>query len=512
MPVRITGLGSGLDIDSLVKQQMQIKRIPIDTKKQKLTWLTWQRDAYRDMNTQVSSFLTEARKLTLESTFLAKTASLSTDDAQKVTVKPNPSAVNGNFTLQVKQIAKNAMMASSAALGVASDTTQAIATADVTLTVTGELGSKAISITNGDNINQIVSKINAESANTGVKASYDQLSDKLMLVSTQTGLAAKIQLDSNDVNFLDKLKLAAPGATTTGTVTGQDAIVNFNGMGDTSVRSNTFTMNNITFTLLKDPDLAGDSDYTINASITSDVDSVVNTIKGVFDKYNELIASMNSKLNEPRYRDYPPLTDTQKQDMKDSDIELWEQKAKSGLLRGDTVIQSGLDKMRRNLADIVSGIGAGQFDSLADIGITTAPSDGTNSYAYQENGKIYIDETKLRNALETSPEQVATLFTKDGARDASGRLITGQDAGIGTRLFETVNSDIIKGLTEKTQIVPTKSYLQRQIDDYTSQIAREEYDLPAYEQQLYSQYAKLEQALNQLNSQGAYLSSFFQKG
>ncbi|MFY0543163.1 flagellar filament capping protein FliD [Brevibacillus sp. H7] len=510
MPVRITGLGSGLDIESLVKQQMQVKRIPIDTKQQKVTWLTWQRDAYRDMNTQVSSFLTETRKLTMESTFLAKKASLSTDDSQKVTVKPNPGAVNGNFTLKVTQIAKNAMMASSGSLGVASDTTQAVATSNLTLTVTGELGVKAISITNGDNINQIVSKINAESANTGVKASYDQLSDKLTLISTQTGDDAIIQLDSSDANFLNKLGLAALGATTTGQVTGQDAKVDFNGMGITSVRSNTFTMNNISFTLLKDPATLGVADYTINASITSDVDSVVNTIKGVFDKYNELIASMNNKLNEPRYRNYLPLTDTQKQEMKDSEIELWEQKAKSGLLRGDTVMKSGLDKMRRNLADIVSGIGAGQFDSLADIGITTTPSGGSNLYAYQENGKIYIDETKLRSALETSPEQVATLFTKDGARDASGRLITGLDAGIGTRLYETVNSDIIKRLTEKTQIVPTKSYLQRQIDDYTSQIAREEYDLPAYEQKLYSQYAKLEQALNQLNSQGAYLSSFFQ--
>jgi len=511
MTVRITGLGSGLDIESLVKQQMQAKRIPIDQKKQKLTWLTWQRDAYRDMNKEVSSFLSEARKLTFESTFLTKKSTVSTEDSQKVTVNPNPGAVDGNFTLKVKQIAKNAMMASSGTLGVGSNPSQGLATSAVTLTVTGELGVKPVSIAAGDSINAIVSKINAESSNTGVKATYDGLSDKLTLVSTQTGQDAKIQLDAaGDVDFLSKLKLASAGATTTGIKTGQNAIVDFNNTGDTVVRTNSFTLNNISFTLLKDPATMGVTDYTINASVNGDVDSVVETIKGIFDKYNELIDKMNSKVDETRYRSYLPLTDDQKVDMKEKDIELWEEKAKSGLLRGDSVMKNGLERMRRDLSAMVSGITGGQFDSLEDIGISTRQSDGKNSYAYQEKGKIYVDETKLKAALTASPEQVSQLFTKDGARDASGKLVTGADAGIGTRLFETLNVELIPGLTAKTQLVPTQSYLLRQIDDYTKQIDKAESGLSRYEQNLYSQYSRLETALNKLNSQGSYLSSFFQ--
>lgn len=512
MPMRIPGLGSGLDIESIVQQQMKAKRIPIDLKKQKMTYFSWQRDAYREMNTEVSAFNTVALKLKLESTFLAKKASLTIDDSQKVLVNPSPNAVNGNFTLKVKQIAKNAMLTSNAVLGLSSDPNQAVATSNLTIKVTGELGNKDISISNGDNINQIVSKINAESSSTGVKATYDQLSDKLTLISTQTGEAAKVQLDvTGDNNFLDKLKLALAGQTTTGLIKGQDAIVNFNGTGDTKVRSNSFTLNNISFTLLKDPATMGVTDYTINASINSDIDTVVDTIKDFVNKYNELIDSSNKKLQEPRYRDYLPLTDDQKKDMKDRDIELWEEKAKSGLLRGDSVLQGGLDKMRRSLSDSVSGIAAGQFDSLADIGITTRPSDGTNNRAYLENGKLYIDEDKLRKALTDAPDQVALLFTKDGTRDASGHLTTGADAGVGTRLYSDVN-DMISGLTQKTQTVPTQSFLNRQIDDYTKQIARDEANLSIYEQELYSKYARLDKALSQLNSQGSYLSGFFQKG
>lgn len=514
MPIRISGLGSGLDIESIVTQMMQAKRIPIDRMKQKMTQLEWQRDAYRDMNTEMNNFLKEAQKLTLQSTFLAKKASLTSSDAERVQVTPTANAVSGNFTLQVKQVAKNATITSNAALGLSSDTSQAVATANTTLRITGELGVQDVSIANGDNINQIISKINEKTSTTGVKAIYDQLSDKLTLTSTQTGSVAKVKIeDLSATNILrDKLKIAVdPTPNDTGLVSGQDAIVNFNNTGDTTVRSNSFSLQNINFTLLKDPDTLGVADYTINASINSDVDKIVDTVKSVFDKYNELIVKVNSKLQEKKYRDFLPLTDAQKEEMKEKDIDLWEEKAKSGLLRGDSILRTGLDKMRRFLADGVSGIPVGQYDSLADIGITTSLSDGSNNLAYLENGKIYVDEDKLRNALTNSPDQVATLFTKDGARGSNGRLSTWNDAGVGTRLYEIVNYDIISGLTQKTQIVPTKSYLNREIDDYSKRINQAESGLSRYEQELYSRYSKMEEALNKLNSQSSYLASFFQK-
>ncbi|MED1872998.1 flagellar filament capping protein FliD [Brevibacillus borstelensis] len=509
MPTRITGLGSGLDIETLVQQQMQAKRIPIDLKRQKLTSLSWQRDAYREVNTQVSAFLNEVRNLRLESTFLAKKASMSTDDSQKVTVKPTSGSLNGNFTLEVKQLAKNATLISKDKLGIAGDTKQAVTAVQEELTISGELGEKKITIMAGDNISQIVGRINAETSSTGVKAVYDQFSDKLTFVSTQTGELSTVQVKGSSA-FLDKLQLEqAAGPGDTGVIKGVDAEVNFNGNGWAKVRSNSFTMNNINFTLLKDP---GATPYTINASVNSDVDKVVDSVKSFVTKYNDLIKNLNDKITEKKYRDYKPLTENQKKDMKEKDIELWEEKAKSGLLAGDSIIRGGLDRMRRALSDNLSGLPDGVIKSLADIGITTKPSDGTNTGAYKEQGKLYLDEDKLRQALTDYPDQVNNLFTKEGARDDKGRLINPSQAGIGTRLFDIVNMEIISGISEKTQTVPTQSPLNQLIDDYTKKIAREESELSKYEQKLYSQYARLEQALNKFNSQGSYLSSFFQKG
>lgn len=512
MPIRINGLGSsGLDIDTLVSQMVKAKQIPIDQMIQKKTYLEWKRDAYRSMNTEISSFMNEAFKLTLQSTFMAKKASMSASDAEKVLVSPTASAFTGNFTLKVTQLAKAATLTSSSALGVSANPSQALATADATLKITGETGSQSISILNGDNINQIVSKINDQSSLTGVKAVYDQISDKLTLVSTTTGSTAKVQIQETTAtatNILNNKLFIAPAATPTdtGAIMGQDAIVDLNGTGNVTVKSNSFTMNDINFTLLQDP--AG-TPYTVSGSINTDVDAIVSSIKGTFDKYNALIDKINSKVAEPKYRDYLPLTDTQKKEMKDADITLWNEKAQSGLLSNDSILTTGLVMMRNDLSDPVTGIPAGRYASLSDIGITTAP--GGNSQAYKENGKIYIDESKLRTALTNNPDQVAALFTKDGARDANGNLIAKSDAGIGIRLYETLKKNMVAELTQKTQIVPTRSSMNIQIDDYASRIIQKQAGLNDYEQQLYSQFATLQTALDKMNAQGSYLYSLFQK-
>jgi len=501
MTTRITGLGSsGLDIDTLVSQMMQAKRVPIDQMKQKMTYLSWQRDAYRDMNTDMSGFMNEAQKLTLQSTFMTKKATMSDTDSGKVQVTPTANSLVGNFTLEVDQIAKSASTSSSASIGAFSGQAGS-------LQVTGQLGTKQVDITAGDSVAAVASKINQQTSLTGVKAVYDQLSDKMTLVSSQTGSAAKIQVvETTSSTNLENLKLVGAGVKDTGLIPGQDAKVKFNSTNPldpaVSVGSNSFTLNGFNFTLLADP--AG-TPYTINASNNLDVDSVVNTIKGVFDKYNTLIDKANAKISEEKYRDYQPLTDDQKKDMKDSDITIWNQKAMSGLLKSDDIISAGLDTMRSNLSAAVSGLPA-PYNSLASIGITTAPTTGSSStQAYLENGKIYIDEDKLRTALTNAPDQVVALFTATGTQSANGR--PGPDAGIGTQLYSTLKSQIVSQLTEKTQIVPQKSYLNIQIDDYATRISEQEATLNDYEQQLYSNFTNMETALDNLNKQGSYLSS-----
>src|SRR5699024_10783660 len=113
------------------------------------------------------------------------------------------------------------------------------------------------------------------------------------------------------------------------------------------------------------------------------------------EKYNEVIDLLNGSQQEERYRDYPPLTDEQKKEMTDDQIEKWEEKAKSGILRGESVISSGLFDLRQSWYASVDTDGA--YDVITQIGIKT-------SNRYMDGGKLGIDEQKLRKALRENPD------------------------------------------------------------------------------------------------------------
>ena len=91
---------------------------------------------------------------------------------------------------------------------------------------------------------------------------------------------------------------------------------------------------------------------------------------------------INGKLTEKRYRDYPPLTDEQKADMKESDIEKWEERARSGLLSGDTLLSGIYSNIRMTASSAIDG--EGKYRTLSSIGITTL--------AWYDQGRLQISE------------------------------------------------------------------------------------------------------------------------
>ena len=70
---------------------------------------------------------------------------------------------------------------------------------------------------------------------------------------------------------------------------------------------------------------------------TTNVDEMMTKIKEFVTTYNGLIKDFTDQTKESKYRDYAPLTDEQKKDMSENEVKLWEEKAKSGLLRNDSI-------------------------------------------------------------------------------------------------------------------------------------------------------------------------------
>ncbi|MFZ5899709.1 MAG: flagellar filament capping protein FliD, partial [Bacillota bacterium] len=268
---------------------------------------------------------------------------------------------------------------------------------------------------------------------------------------------------------------------------GTDADVTVNGLA-LKQHSNTFTLNNISFTVKKQG--------TASVTVSTDVDGIVASVKGFVESYNALIDTINSELKETRYKDYLPLTEDQKEELTDRQIDQWEDKARSGLLQNDRILESALSRLRSAIYGVVTGV-SGPYDHLSDIGITTIN--------YASGGKLQIDETKLRAAIEANPDGIKELFTKTGASDA--------EKGLGERLYDVAKTVLDRLTAEAGSFAAStdydNSYLGRTLKSMDSQIDRMEKHLQELEDRYWKQFTALEQAISRMNAQSAWLSQQF---
>lgn len=369
---------------------------------------------------------------------------------------------------------------------------------------------------NKTSLNQVMAAVNSNTA-AGVRMSYDSLNNIFILETKETGSAARIMATDNSGGLLASLGLA-----TSQEVRGQDASITYI---DPSIKegtdpvvhvitrpTNSFTINGLTFTLQKD--FAGETEI----SVTSDPSKAVELIKGFVDKYNELLDKLNTKLGEERNYSYEPLTNEQKEAMTEKEIELWEQKAKSGLLSGDNLLRAIVTGFRNAIIASVEGAGL----TLAGIGI--------KSNSWTDKGKLYVDEEKLRQALAENPSAVIDLFAKQSdvtynsaVSDAEARKQRFNESGIIYRLYDIIQDNIrtvtIDGrrgaLLEKAGMAGDRSQhnntLYQQIAVYDKKIAELNDELAAKENYYYALFAQLERLINDMNTQSAWLAQQFMR-
>lgn len=277
---------------------------------------------------------------------------------------------------------------------------------------------------------------------------------------------------------------------------GQDAQVKIDGV-ITNQSKNSFTMAGVTYNLQS----------TGNASIMvqNDTEKVISSVKAFVDDYNKMLASINTKLDEKYDRNYLPLTDDQKESMKDDDVTLWTTKAKTGLLHNDSILKTLSDSMRSAFTDAIAGID-GKYKSASSIGITTS-SDWT------EEGKLYVDETKLRAALEDDPDAVYKIFgtTDNSSSSTSDSSFNASRNGIATRLYKYTNTainDIVdEAGTKSATAGDLTSVLGKQNKEYADKISTMSKKLQKLETQYYNKYSAMEEALAKLNQQTSQLSA-----
>lgn len=365
-----------------------------------------------------------------------------------------------------------------------------------------------------DSIASIMNKINSSSA--GVKMTYDDLSAKFKISSNSTGEGFDIKLTGDDEGLFKKLgfNINGSGELDQSSVTaGKNAVVNINGV--TVERSNnTFTYNGLTITAKTttgsyatdaNGDFVENADGTIQTtsgtvenkatiSTTQNTDKIVDTLKSFVEDYNKLVEKLNKYTHaDASYKDYAPLTEAQKKEMTDKEIELWEEKAKEGLLRNDKEISSFLSDMRTALyqkTDSAYGI-------LSNIGINT-------SSQWSDYGKLSIDEDKLKKAVQSNGAEVARLFVGDN--------------GIATKLNnickETANTSsgnpgslvTIAGIKGKAS--EQDNNIKDQLDSIADKLESLQRIYEARKERYWAQFNAMETALANMQSQSDTLASY----
>ncbi len=367
------------------------------------------------------------------------------------------------------------------------------------------INSKKFTFSVDTSLSSMMNTINSDKT-ANVNMRYDETSDRFLLTSKQTGAGSNIVFGTTqgDIDFINTF-----GLNMNNYEEGKDASAMIDGVLVTR-STNSFTVNNTIYTLNKAHTDPVNQSETV--SLTTDTDSVFNNIKAFVDDYNKLIDEINTTISEKYDRDFAPLTDEQKEELSEDEVKKWEEKAKTGLLRHDSMLQEMLYSMRTALSDSITGISK----DLTSIGITTS--------VYTDKGKLIIDENKLKAAIQSDPDNVAELFTKKSNLSYTECTTTAQrrerysTEGLGNRISDILE-DYIRTTNGKGILLQkagmegdTTQYentLFDQIDDYEDDIKELITKLNNKEQYYYSKFTNLETYINQMNSQSSYITSMF---
>lgn len=481
--MRIGGIASGMDTESIINDLMKAQRIPLDKVTQKKQYFEWQLNDYRSANRDLKDFSTKLfDNMILSNKFNQKNVSISAPDDVSIVSKGNTENFSG--TINVTQLATNATMQGGEIVN--REDFKVASGSEVTIK-TPDGSSKTVTFNGDETIEAVVKKITAE---TGVRAFYDSTTGKIGMSAKVSGKGA----GNGQIEIIDKTGNVAENLGLLSTSTnppspqqaGQDAEFTYNGL-TTSRSTNTFEIDGLEITLKA----ANNKNITFNA--TTDTDKVFDNVKQFVDDYNKLIEDINKKVREPKYRSYQPLSSEQKKDMSDKEIELWEEKAMSGTLRNDPELSNLLSSMRNVLTGSVE-IG-GEKVNLSSIGITTSKN-------YLDNGKLVIDEKKLKEAISKNPADVHKLFSNENTTNP-------EQTGLAHKLRSAVDATqkIIQKSAGKIGDSNKAFTLGRTLDDMNKQIDRFEDRMQMVESRYWKQFTAMENAIQRANAQSASLMS-----
>lgn len=275
-------------------------------------------------------------------------------------------------------------------------------------------------------------------------------------------------------------------------VNGQDARIYLNDVEYTS-NSNSFTVNGLSITALARTGTKNDDGITITTS--NDVQGLYDKVKDFLSQYNEVINDIYAQYNASSARGYEPLSDEEKEAMSDKQVEKWEEKIKSSLLRRDTTLGGIINTMTSTMS--ASYEINGQKYSLASFGIKTLGYFGSSK---NENYAYHIDGDEDDTAVSGNSDKLMAALTSDpdSVIDFMKKLTDGLYKGLDKKMKATTMRSAYTIYNDKE--------MASEYSDYTSLIKKWDDRLKSMEDSYFKKFAKMESALSTLQQSTSSLA------
>jgi flagellar hook-associated protein 2 len=396
MALSSAGIGSGLDVASIVTGLMAIEQKPLTAVNTQKTAYQSKISAYGTLKSSLSSFQTAVNALSSASKFNAQT--VTSGNTSVFTATANGSATLGNYAVTVSQLAKSQKLS----LSGFTNTSDVVGTGNLTIsfgtytpltttppitgnTFTPNAAKTDVNITIDSSNNTLAGvrdAINAANASVSATIVNDGTSNHLVLTSKDTGEVNTLKItttdsDGNDSDVAglsqlayDPTAAAGSGKNLTELQVAKNAILDIDGLNVVK-SSNTITdaISGVTLNLLSTSATAAD------LGVSSNTDAVKTSVTAFVDAYNKLDTTLRNLTK------YDPAGKN------------------SGALLGDGTARTVINQIRSVMTKAVNTTGA--FESLSQIGVS-----------FQATGQLALDSTKFDAAVASNFSDIAGLFAK----------------------------------------------------------------------------------------------------
>lgn len=361
-------------------------------------------------------------------------------------------------------------------------------------------GAKIDNITADTTVDGLLTAIN-NNKDAGVTATYLGSANKFVLSSNEKGEGRTISLgaDPKDTTDAANIIFGGDGKESHDGTDGEMSIL-YNGVKTTiTSSSNTFSIDGLDIRATNTFDTgSATAEGGVSFTASADTEKVTETVKKFIEAYNAMIDEVRTQATTKPDSNYKPLTDDQKNEMNETSIKNWEDKAKEGILYNSSALKD-LDNATQGIFSsmMINGV---SYADLEKIGISFSDD-------YTAGGKIVFDEEKFKTAMDSDPEKVSDLFTgTHGIVNTIDSTLSTYATRYASRNGNSYGVLIEEAGSEKLSLTLTNNSIYKELKDMQETITNLQSQLSTEQDRYISQFTQMERLINQMNSQSSYLS------